>query len=142
MTKKICVFGLLILSAVLCMSLSSTTVQAEDPPADRVAVMYFHRTQRCPTCQRMGGFSEEAVTTGFSEEMEGKTVTYNSVDFQAAGNARFVSAYKITGPALIIAQVQDGKVTKWANLTEIWAKAADKEAFIGYVQTNVRSYME
>ena len=27
-----------------------STAWAADPPADRVVVMYFHRTKRCPTC--------------------------------------------------------------------------------------------
>ena len=51
----------------LCAIALSQTVLAADAsakattPADRVVVMYFHRTQRCPTCLRMGSYSEEAV---------------------------------------------------------------------------------
>ena len=45
-------------------------VVAADAPADRVVAMYFHRTQRCPTCQKMGSFSDEAVKTGFADQIK------------------------------------------------------------------------
>ena len=38
---------------------------AKAPPRDRVVAIYFHRTQRCPTCQKMGSYTEQAIKTGF-----------------------------------------------------------------------------
>lgn len=142
MPKKVSAFGFMLLFVMVALCVSSAPAQAEETPADRVTVMYSHRTQRCPTCQKMGGYSEEAVKAGFKDELEAKSISFHSIDFQDSKNARFAQAYKITGPSLVIAQVRDGKVVKWTNLKEIWSKVTDKEAFLAYVQTNVKSYME
>ena len=58
----ICVFALGTMA--LLASMLSQAVAAADAPTDRVVVMYFHRTQRCPTCLKMGSYSEEAVRAG------------------------------------------------------------------------------
>ena len=62
--------ALTILAAALFASMLSEPAAAADPPADRVVAMYFHRTQRCPTCLKMGSYSEEAVTGGFAEQVD------------------------------------------------------------------------
>jgi hypothetical protein len=107
------------------------------PPADRVVVMYFHRTQRCPTCLRMGSYSEEAVVKGFSKEIKDRTVEFHYVDFQDKKNAALTKGYKITGPSLIVAKVVKNKVAEVRNLQEIWTKNGDKEVFLKYVRDNV-----
>ena len=132
----------------LCgLALSQTAPAADDPvraaaPADRVVVMYFHRTQRCPTCRRMGSYSEEAVTEGFAKEIKDRTVEFHYVDFQDETNAALTKGYKIGGPTLIVAQVVGNKVKAYKNLTEIWTKNGDKDAFLKYVRDNVAAYQK
>ena len=61
-----------LLFTAVCWAADASTAKAEasTTPADRVVVMYFHRTQRCPTCLRMGSYSEEAVVNGFAKEIK------------------------------------------------------------------------
>jgi len=115
---------------------------AADAPDDRVAAMYFHRTQRCPTCLKMGSYAQEAVKTGFADEVKAGTVAFYMVDFQDEKNAALAKGYKISGPALIVAKITDKKVAQFKNLEEIWEHVADKKAFIEYVQDNVANYVE
>ena len=110
------------------------------PPKDRVVAVYFHRTQRCPTCQKMGSYTEEAVKTGFVQQLKDRTVQFRYVDFQDKKNAAYAKAYKITGPALVVAKVADNKVVEFKNLKDIWSNVADKKAFIKYVQAHIKSY--
>lgn len=110
------------------------------PPKDRVVAMYFHRTQRCPTCLKMGSYTEEAIKTGFANQLKEGTVEFHYIDFQNRNNAAFTKAYQITGPALIVAKVGDNKVTETKNLKDIWTHVGDKKAFIKYVQDNVAAY--
>jgi len=112
------------------------------PPANRVVVMYFHRTQRCPTCLRMGGYSEEAVVKGFAREIKDGTVEFHYVDFQDERNAALVKGYKVGGPTLIVAHIVGNKVKEAKNLTEIWTKNRDKDAFLKYVRDNVAAYQK
>jgi Zn-dependent alcohol dehydrogenase len=111
-------------------------------PADRVVVMYFHRTQRCPTCLKMGGYTEEAITAGFAQEIKKGTVEFHYIDFQDKKNEALTTGYQVGGPTLIVAHVIDNKVKDRKNLTDIWTKVRDKPAFIAYVQSNVKNYLK
>jgi len=104
--------------------------------------MYFHRTQRCPTCQKMGGYTEEAVKNGFAKQIKDGTVELHSIDFQDKNNETLTNGYQVSGPTLIVAKVTNNKVAEYKNLTEIWAKVANKPAFIEYVQSNVKDYQK
>ena len=110
------------------------------PPKDRVVAMYFHRTQRCPTCQKMGSYTEEAVKTGFAGQLKDGMVEFYYIDFQNEKNAAYTKAYKITGPALIVAKVADNKVAEFKDLKDIWSNVGDKKAFIKYVQDQIKAY--
>lgn len=121
----------------------SQTVVAADAPADRVVVMYFHRTQRCPTCLKMGGYAEEAVKNGFAKELKAGKVEFHFIDFQDKKNEALTKGYKVEGPTLIVAKVVNGKVKDQKNLTEMmWEKVRDKPAFIENVQGNVKKSMK
>lgn len=132
-------FRLAILSATAWMYLAAPSLLvAADAPSDRVVVMYFHRTQRCPTCQKMGGYTEEAVKNAFAAELASGVVEFHFIDFQDPKNAQFAQAYGITGPTLIVAKVSGGKVVEKRNLKDMWTKVRDKDAFLAYVQDNVK----
>ena len=135
-------FRLMIIAAVTCSTMIPTTAFAADPPADRVVVMYFHRTERCPTCKMMGSYSEVAVKSGFASELKKRTVEFRYIDFEQPENANLAKAYKVAGPALIVAKVVDAKVSKYADLKEIWVKVREKPVFIEYVQENVRAHIK
>jgi hypothetical protein len=113
-----------------------------DPPADRIVVMYFHRTQRCPTCLKMGSYSEEAIRSGFAKAIKAGKVEFHYIDFQDEKNEALTKGYKVTGPTLIVAKVVDNKVADHKNLAEMWGKVRDKPAFIQYVQSNVKEYQK
>jgi hypothetical protein len=132
----------------LCAPVLSEAVNAANdstkagPPADRVVVMYFHRTQRCPTCRRMGSYTEEAVLKGFPKQIENGTVEFHFVDFQDERNAALAKGYKVEGPTLIVAQVVGNKVKQYKDLAEMWEKNADKDAFLKYVRDNIAAYQK
>lgn len=132
-------FALIVLAFVTSMMAAAS---AADTPADRVVVMYFHRTQRCPTCLRMGSYTEQAVTTGFASELKSRKVAFHFIDFQDPKNAAFTKGYQVAGPTLIVARVSGNKVAEYKSLTEMWAKSQDEAAFIEYVQSNVKRYLK
>lgn len=124
--------------ATLVASMIPQAVLAVEAPPDRVVVMYFHRTQRCPTCLKMGGYAEEAVKTGFARELDEGKVEFHFIDFQDEKNETLTKGYQVGGPTLIVARVVENKVKDRKNLTEMWTKVRDKAAFIEYVQSNVK----
>jgi thiol-disulfide isomerase/thioredoxin len=114
--------------------------EAAPTPADRVVVMYFHRTQRCPTCRKMGSYSEESVKEKFAESMKEGKVEFHFIDFQDKKNEALTKGYKVSGPTLIVARVAENKVKDFKTLTDIWAKHGDKKDFYKYVQDNVTAF--
>jgi len=140
--KRIGIVTMMILVVAFLTSMFPLAALAANVPKDRVVVMYFHRTERCPTCIKMGEYTEEAVIKGLTkEEKEGK-VSLHFIDFQDPKNAAFVQAYGITGPTLIVARASGDKVAEYKNLTEMWVKSRDKDAFLEYVKTNVNAYLK
>ncbi len=112
-----------------------------EPPPDRVVVMYFHRTQRCPTCMRMESYARQALEEAFSEQLQTGQIAFYSIDFQDERNARLTRAYQITGPTLIMVKVVNKKGMESKNLQEIWAKVRDQKEFFRYVQTEAAGYL-
>lgn len=131
----------ILLAAGLLGAIPPRAALAAEAPADRVVVMYFHRTQRCPTCQTMGSYTEEAVAKGLASEVKAGRVSLHFIDFQDPRNAAYTQAYAITGPTLLVAKGSGGKVVEYKNLKEMWVKVRDKEAFLEYVQSNVKAYL-
>ncbi len=116
---------------------------AADPPSDRVLVMYFHRTQRCPTCLRMGSYTEEAIRGGaFADELKQGKVAFHFIDFQDQRNAAISKGYGVAGPTLIVAKVVGNKVAAYQNLKEMWSKSVNRPDFVDYVQSNVKAYLK
>jgi hypothetical protein len=137
--KRIAICLLSVVTVGLFATIAASVAQAADAPKDRVVAMYFHRTQRCPTCLKMGSYSEEAVKTGFAGEIKKGQVAFYFIDFQDEKNARYAKAYDIAGPALIVAKISDNKVVSYRNLEDIWSNVGDKPAFLRYVQENVKT---
>ena len=127
--------------AVLATIAASVTLAA-DVPKDRIVAMYFHRTERCPTCQKMGAYSEEAIKAAFADQLKDGTVKFRYIDFEDKKNARLAKGYKIEGPALIVAKITDKRVAKYKDLDGIWERVADKPAFLKYVRENIKAYRE
>lgn len=150
--KRVVIAAIAFSVVALCaLTLSQTVLAADAPvkantpataPADRVVVMYFHRTQRCPTCLRMGGYSEEAVVKGFPQQIKDRTVEFRYIDFQDEKNAALTKGYKIGGPSLIVVKIVKNKAVKVKNLKEIWTKNRDKDVFLKYVRDNVAAYQK
>ena len=140
--KRTATMVVILLAAASLASMLPGMVSAADAPKDRVVVMYFHRTQRCPTCLKMGSYTEEAVKNGFAKETKEGRVSLHFIDFQNEQNAAFTKAYGISGPTLIVAKASGDKVAEYRNLKDMWAKVRDKDAFLEYVETNVKSYLK
>ncbi len=121
---------------------SARAANKKKKPADRVVAMYFHRTQRCPTCIKIGNYSEEAIKKGFAKQIKEGTVEFHLVDFQSKKHAALAKGYKIGEPTLIIAKIKDNKVKEYKNLKDVWVKVREKPQFVKYVHDNVEAYLK
>ncbi len=119
-----------------------TTTKNVEPPAHQVVALYFHRTQRCATCKRIGALTEEAIVKGFAKEMKTKVVAFRLVDFQAQKNAELTGQFKIKGPTLVLTNAFDGEVLRSTSLPKVWQLVGKPEAFHACVRDGIATYLK
>ncbi len=112
-----------------------------EPAASKVVVYYFYGTARCPTCRKFESFSNEALREAFAEALNAGHLEWRMVNIEESGNEHFVSDYQLYSKSIVIVKKQDGKQTEWKNLKRIWELVRDKEAFVKYVQDEVKTYL-
>jgi len=107
----------------------------------KVIAYYFHGAFRCATCRRLEELSNEAVKTGFPKELKGGVIEWRAVNVEEKDTEHFVQDYKLYTKSLVLAEMNGDKQVKWKNLEKIWDLVKDKEAFINYVQDEVKMYL-
>ncbi len=107
---------------------------------DQVLVYYFHGDVRCPTCIKIEALSTEAIQNGFAEDIEAGRLVWEAVNTDQPENAHFIDDYELYTKSLIVVKKTDGEQTTWKNLPEIWELVNDDEAFIQYVDEEVKAY--
>jgi hypothetical protein len=76
--------------------------------ADRIDLVYFHRTQRCDSCLWVGTAARQAMETYFKDELASGKVTFQEVDVQKPENAALAKQYRATGSSLYMNYYRDG----------------------------------
>lgn len=139
------VLALAVLALALVAGQSAPKARAAEMagrPSHQVLACYFHRTVRCPTCQRISAYIEEALRANFAEELKAGAVKVSVIDFQDPRNQRYTQAYQIAGPTLVILDVRDGKVRAWKTAPKVWSLVGKKDDFFRYVRSEIQSYLE
>ena len=105
---------------------SSNEKSAKKAPSHRVAVCYFHRTKRCPTCQKMGDLVEKAIDKSFDKSCKNATVEKHFIDFQAEKNKAYAkeNRCKVSAQEAIWRQNNIGKVR--ANIRSYQVRKANR----------------
>jgi hypothetical protein len=105
-------------------------------PAERVEVVYFHRTVRCVTCLRAEEWTRYTVETHFADELASDKVTLQSIDYQDEANANIVEKYDAYGSQLFINTVQDG-TDHIEQATDLYPLLYSKEAFVNALKSKI-----
>jgi len=110
--------------------------------ADRVDVVYFHRTQRCYTCLYAEEHTLYALETYFADELASGRVTFQSVNVQDDANADIVEKYNNASYlTLCINTVRDG-VNHIEEVTDVWLAIGNDEAFVEIVKSEVEESLK
>ena len=123
-------------------TLPSTVCLADQPNDTRIVACYFHRTERCPTCQKISQYIEGAVQDRFADETKSGDIGVKMIDYQVEESQHFTDYYEITGPTLIIMDIVDGKVKQYKRAPKVWAFVGSQEKFYDYIEKEIRGYQE
>jgi hypothetical protein len=120
---------------------ATKTATSPAPEAGFVAY-YFHGTRRCSTCRAIEDQAQEAITTGFAEELRQGRLRWTSVNLEDIGNDHYAADYAVAGSTLVIAQLKGGRPVRSAKLEQTWKLVHDKPAFMRYVTAEVTAFLK
>lgn len=130
--------------AILAAS-SSTSDSAkgsqQSPSSPKVIAYYFHTTFRCSSCRKIEAYSREAIESGFPKELKDGTIEWRVINVEESRNRHFVDDYRLFTKSLILVRLNNGRQKEWKNLMKVWELLGSKEAFVRYVQDELRSYL-
>ena len=132
---------LIVVFSVLIGLVLSAAADSPPKPARRVVVTYFHRTVRCPTCQKVGSSLEHSIKKSFAREISDGRLEWRMMDYEDPQNATLATAFGITGPAFVIMDVDGSRVVGWKPAPKAWSLVGDDAAFSRYVEAEVRSVL-
>ena len=105
-------------------------------PADRVDVVYFHRTQRCPTCIHAEELTRYTLETYFVDELDSRKLTFQSIDVQDSENAAIAQKYGAYGSQLFINTIKDG-TDHIEEATDLYVLIHDDNAFVTALKSKI-----
>lgn len=111
-------------------------------PEIRVVAQYFHGTMRCDTCRAIESFTMEALTSGFSNELESGKLEIRAINVDEPANGHFVEDYQLTTRTVVVALLDKGEEKEWKRLDQVWQLVKDRAAFIEYIQAETRTLLE
>jgi len=129
--------------AVLILNEQSTPTPEPSPTpgADRVDAVYFHRTNRCSSCNYAEAATLYALEAYFQEELDSGKLTFESVNVQDDSNAVIIEKYGAYTSQLFINTVT-GDNENIEHVTEIWEFIGDDEGFTLLIKNKVTNALE
>lgn len=118
---------------------SPSTPPVSDNPsalADRVDVVYFHRTRRCYSCQYVEAGARLTVNTYFADELAGGTLTFDVINLGDEANAGIVERYGASYSSLFVNAVKDG-ADHIEEATDTYLLIGSDEAFVTALKNRI-----
>ena len=108
---------------------------------NRIDVVYFHRTNRCYSCQYAETGIEYALETHFNGELNDGTITFQSIDVQKPSDDSIVEQYGAYTSQLFINTVIDNE-GHIEHIEEIWSYIGDDDAFTLLIRNKINDALE
>ena len=110
------------------------------PPgkAERVEVVYFHRTQRCKSCQEAERLTRKTLDTFFTEQMSSGLISLATIDVQALQNAAQTRKYGASESSLFFGIVKNG-VEYLCPINDIWYVLGNEAKFLPLLRDRINT---
>ncbi len=99
---------------------------------NKVELLYFHRTDRCTSCNNAEQYIRDTLDRFYTDEMKSGRLSLQSIDYQKDMAMAFKYNVKMQGLKSI---TTNGNQTNVKDVPEIWSYVGDKEAFIGFMKS-------
>ena len=100
--------------------------------ADKIEVYYFHRTQRCYSCNILSQYTREIIERKFSEEIKNGKIEFREVNVDLPENKDIALKFQASGSSLFINAIKDGQ-NDISQDTSVWRLLGNKSQFENYL---------
>jgi len=110
--------------------------------SNQIYSYYLHGQKRCNTCNKIETYAHEALEETLSEKTEKDLIVWKTINFEEPENGHFVADFDLYAHSLVLVEYENDEVTRYKNLEQVWDLVGDKEAFIEYVQSEMKIFLE
>lgn len=89
---------------------------AQNQKKDLLEIYYFHRTERCATCNAIEGGVRSALNS-YKKEITKGDLVFKSINFEDETDNEIIKNYEIESPTLLFVYNKNGE-RKFIDLTE------------------------
>ena len=114
--------------------------QSVKKPADKLEVYYFHRTQRCYSCNMIGRYTKETIEQKFSEEIKNGRIDFREINVDLPENKDIAEKFQASGSSLFINDVKDGQ-DDISQDTDVWRLLNNESQFKNYLENKINSLL-
>jgi len=108
--------------------------------ADTLEVYYFHRTQRCYSCNTVSQYAKETIEQKFSEEIANNIIDFREINVDLPENKEVAIKFQASGSSLFINDIKNGQdnISQDAN---VWRLLNNKSQFKNYLENKINSLL-
>lgn len=104
--------------------------------AEKIEVFVFHATQRCISCINIGKYAKSVIEEKFPEELKSGKITFREVNIDLPENFNMAKDYGVSGSALYIKTIKDGKDNHEEDTT-VWRLVTNEVQMKSYFETKL-----
>ncbi|MCK4799722.1 hypothetical protein KAS31_01975 [Candidatus Parcubacteria bacterium] len=112
-----------------------------DQTVDKLEIYYFHRTQRCYSCNTFSRYTGEVINQKFSEEIKNGKIDFREINVDLPENKDVVRKFQASGLALFINAIRDGE-DDISQDTKAWRLLNNEAQFKKYLEDKINVLLE
>jgi len=105
--------------------------------SEKIEVFVFHATQRCVSCINIGKYTQAVIEEKFPEELKSGKITFREVNIDSPENFQMAKDYGVSGSALYINAIKDGKDNHEEDTT-VWRLVTNEAQIKSYFEAKLR----
>lgn len=108
--------------------------------SEKIEVFVFHATQRCISCINIGKYAKAIIEEKFSEELKSGKITFKEVNIDSPENFQMAKDYGVSGSALYINAIKDGKDNHEEDTT-VWRLVTNEAQMKYYFEAKLKKLL-
>jgi len=105
----------------------------QNPIVSGIELVFFHPVPGCDSCDEVGRYANETVTTYFSSEVAAGNITYRDINLNLPENRWIANRYGAYTQSLWIGEY-DSTGFHATEITDIWYYAYNHDDFLQYLK--------